>query len=207
MPTSRFTCATEDENSVGSISLPTLRTSGCRNPIRRRGRRPSRPSSGHSRTSCRKPAISTPQARPIGGTSKRGASQNIAAIMVRLCRTGVNAGSPNLPKLFRIEAASAIIEMKVRYGKVTRSMALAWANFSGWSTAQPGVNRPATSGASSTPAAATTSTTAHSAPAMWSMKSFSAALSPRCLIAFSTGTKAIAIEPSANTRRRKLGIR
>ena len=42
---------------------------------------------------------------------------------------------------------------------------------------------------------------------MWSMKSFSAALSPFCLISFSTGTNAIAIEPSANTRRRKLGIR
>ena len=55
--------------------------------------------------------------------SNRGASQNIAAIMVRLCSTGVNAGSANRPKLFSTEPASAIIEMNTRYGKVTRSIA------------------------------------------------------------------------------------
>ena len=87
-----------------------------------------------------------------------------------------------------------------------RSICAVWASSSGWS-AQPGANRRAISGAASMPAAHTTITTAHSAPAMWSMNVFNSALSPRCLISLSTGTKAMAMEPSANTRRRKFGIR
>jgi hypothetical protein len=52
------------------------------------------------------------------------------------------------------------------------------------------------------PTATTTSTTAHSAPAMLSRKSLSASLSPRCRSSLNTGTKAICTEPSAKIRRR-----
>ena len=114
VPTSRLSWATDDENRVGSISFATRFTSGLPKPGFSVGRRPSLPSDGHSTSSCRMPAASTPQASALAGTSKRGASHSIAAITVRLCSTGVTAGSANLPKLFSTEAASAIIEMKMR---------------------------------------------------------------------------------------------
>ena len=82
-----------------------------------------------------------------------------------------------------------------------RSICSISSNLPGSFTA-PGANTAAISGAASMPMPATTNTTENSAPAMWSTKSFSAALSPRSRISFSTGTKAICIEPSAKIRRR-----
>ena len=204
VPTSRLSWATDDENKVGSISLATRRTSGCENPGLSRGRSPSLPSAGHSTSNCSAPAASTPQARALTGSANFGASHSIAAIMVRLCSTGVAAGSANLPKLFSTEATSAIIEMATRYGNVMRSICAISASFSsppGVPTA-PGANSSASSGAASMPMPATTNTSANSAPAMWSMKSFNAALSPRSRSSLRTGTKAICIEPSAKIRRR-----
>ena len=174
VPTSRLSCATEDENSVGTINLATRRTSGWRKPGLSVGRIPNRPNAGHSTSSCRMPATSTPQASALAGSAKRGASHTIAAIITRLCSTGVTAGSANLPKLFNTDATSAIIEMNNRYGKVIRSISTISPNFSG-SSIEPGANRPAISGAASMPMPDTTNTTANSAPAMRSTNSFSAA--------------------------------
>ena len=78
---------------------------------------------------------------------------------------GVNAASPNLPKLFSTEAHSAINEMNTRYGKVMRNISAVSANFSG-SSSVPGVNTAAINGAASMPMPATTNTPAANEPAM-----------------------------------------
>jgi len=114
VPTIRLSCATDDENRVGSINVNTRRTPACLKLSRKRGVRPSRPIAGHNSTNCTSPAASTPQASAFGGTLKQGASHNIAAITMTLCNTGVTAGSANCRKLLSTAPASAVIEMNKR---------------------------------------------------------------------------------------------
>ena len=44
--------------------------------------------------------------------------------------TGVNAGAANLPNVFRIAPENAVMEIKSRYGKVSRNISVASASFS-----------------------------------------------------------------------------
>ena len=74
-------------------------------------------------------------------------------------------------------------------------------------TSKPGANSRITQGAASTATAVRTSKAAIRVPATRSTSSLTAAWSCFSLYSARTGTKAIENEPSADSRRMKLGIR
>ena len=94
------------------------------------------------------------------------------------------------------------MEMKVRYGKVIRSISAVSSTGIEFVPLAKTRKRRAIHGEASQPSAVTTTTVANSAPAMWSMKSCTAASSPFSRSSDSTGTNADANEPSAKMRRR-----
>jgi hypothetical protein len=203
---SRLTCATEEPNSVGTISFITLRTSGAAQPQRGQDNRPSFASAGSCTTSCSTPEIRIAQAMAVIGTWKYGAHHSAAAIMHRFMITGTSAGMAKRWKVLSTAPAIAVSEMKSRKGKVMRSRsAVSW-NFAG-SSCEPGANRAVTCGANSTPSAVTTSSTAPRVPATRAIIRRSSSGVPFSFISVSAGTKAVEKEPSANSRRMKLGMR
>ncbi len=86
-----------------------------------------------------------------------------------------------------------------------RIMAPAASNFTG-SPIKPGANSIATSGAPRVTSTVTVSNTDPRAPATRSISPLTAAKDPRSRYSPNTGTNAWAKAPSANRRRRKLGI-
>ena len=91
-------------------------------------------------------------------------------------------------------------------GVVIRSIPAESQNSSRPSIAQPGANSATTAGAANTPMAVSASRMPARVPATWSTRSFSARRSPLARTSDRTGTKASEKEPSANSRRMKLGI-
>src|SRR4249919_521490 len=135
----RFTCATEEPNSVGTINFITLRTSGAAQPQRGQDSRPSFASDGSCTTSCSTPEIRIAQAIDVTGTSRYGDHHKAAAIMHRFMITGVMAGIAKRWKVLSTAPDIAVSEMKSRKGKVMRSMSAVIANLSG-SSREPGAN-------------------------------------------------------------------
>ncbi len=121
---SRLTCATDEPNSVGSMSLSTRRTPSWRQPQRGQTSSPRRASAGSCSSSCSTPAARIAQPSAMIGTSKNCRPQSAAAIMHRLRITGVSAGSMNWWKLLSTPPASAVSDTNSRNGKVTRSRSL-----------------------------------------------------------------------------------
>ena len=184
VPTSRLTCATEEreQRRQHQLARPCARPGGCR-PSCSRGRRPSRASAGHSNTNCSTPATSTPQAsadgRHVEAAAPATASRRSSP---RLCSTGVNAGSANLRKLLSTPRRQRghRDEQQVREGDpqhVRRS-----ARTSPARRCRAGREQPAITGAQQHAQRRDHHQHhRHSAPAMWSTKSFSAASSPLLL--------------------------
>ena len=56
--------------------------------------------------------MKTPQAKPVTGSLKLGDNHIAVLINEIFKKTGVNAGMANLPKLFRMDPASAVKEIK-----------------------------------------------------------------------------------------------
>ena len=106
--------------------------------------------------------------------------------------------------------AKAVSEMKNRYGKVSRSISTARARLCG-SSPKPGANSQISSGAASTPTRVISARVPPRVPATRSISALVAAALPssrwRVRYSLSTGTKAWLKAPSANRRRRKLGMR
>jgi hypothetical protein len=95
--------------------------------------------------------------------------------------------------------------MNSAYGKVIRSISVASSACS-LPAGKPGANTCISHGAAAMASAVTSSSEALSTPATRSTRALTAAWSPRALYSASTGTKAIENEPSAESRRMKLGI-
>lgn len=126
--------------------------------------------------------------------------------MHRFMITGVTAGMAKRWKVLSTAPDIAVSEMNSRKGKVMRSMSAVSANLSG-SSREPGANSAVTCGANSTPSAVITSSTAPRVPATRAIISRSSSGLPFSFISVSAGTKAVEKEPSANSRRMKLGMR
>ena len=203
---SRLTWVTEAPNRVGTISFMILRTPGSAKPQRGRGSNPSLASDGSCTASCSTPAASTPQASAITGSSMKRARPSAAAIIARFISTGLSAGTANRPQVLRMPPASAASEMNSAYGKVIRSIAAARSPC-GVPAPKPGAKAGMIHGAASTASAVSTISAASRVPATRSTRALTAAWSPRALYSARTGTKAIENEPSAESRRRKFGIR
>jgi hypothetical protein len=99
-----------------------------------------------------------------------------------------------------------VSETNSRNGKVSRSSSTVSANFFGSSSA-PGENSMVTWGAKISPIAVTTSSTPPRVPDTRDIRSLSSAWLPFSFTSVNTGTKAVENEPSANSRRMKLGMR
>ncbi len=207
---SRLICAIEEPNRVGTIRVSTLRTPGCRQPQRGRVSRLIPFSEGSWNSSCSRPAASTaqPSARICfsGVPPSRGASHSAPAIMHRLRMTGVSAGIANFWKLLSAPPASAVSETNSRNGKVSRNRSTSRPCLAG-SVSTPLENRVASWGAKISASAVTSSRTPPRVPATRDISSRSSAWERVSFTSVNTGTNAVANEPSANRRRRKLGTR
>ena len=126
--------------------------------------------------------------------------------------TGVNAATANLPMVFKIAPANAVKVINHKYGKVIRSKSAASTNLCpcgpSWyqSKNQPVPNNAATTGDNTTPTSVTIVTKVPSVPATRAMSSRCSSNVLPCLYSVNTGTNACANAPSANSRRKKLGI-
>ena len=203
---SRLICATDEPNRVGTISRSTRRTSGCDQPQRGRVSRSIPRSAGSWNSSCSAPAASTAQPSARIDMPISGASHSAPAIMHRLRITGVSAGMAKRLKLFSAPPASAVSETNSRNGKVSRSRSTIRPNLTG-SSAEPGLNTIATCGVKISPSAVTSSSTPPSVPDTLAISVRRSACGRVSLTSVNTGTKAVENEPSANSRRRKFGMR
>ena len=102
--------------------------------------------------------------------------------------------------------AKATREMKSTYGNVIRTISTARAYFPG-SDRNPGAKIAMRAGAATTPMTVTTVSAPSSAPETCAARSRTSAISRRVRYSLRTGTKAWAKAPSANSRRRKFGMR
>ncbi len=152
------------------------------------------------------PATSTAQPSAMIGVPSRGASHSAPPIMLRLRITGASAGSAKRWKLFNAPPASAVSETNSRNGNVSRNRWAVSANFCGCSIA-PGENIAATCGAKISPSAVISSSTAPSVPDTRAISRFTSSCVPVSFTSVNTGTNAVENEPSANSRRMKLGMR
>ncbi len=203
---SRLICAIEEPNRVGTISVSTRRTSGWLQPQRGRVSRSMPRSAGSWNSNCSSPATSTAQPNARIGTSSFGASHSAPAIMHRLRITGVSAGRPKRWKLFMAPPASAVSDTNSRNGKVSRSRCTIRPNLAG-SSLEPGLNSSATCGVKISPSAVTSSKIPPRVPDTRDISARRSACGRVSLTSVNTGTKAVAKEPSANSRRRKFGMR
>ena len=203
---SRLICATEEPNRVGTISRMIFRTSGWRQPQRGRVNRSSCRNAGNWNSNCRMPAARIAQPIARIGVCSFFDSHSAPAIMHRLRITGVNAGSAKRWKLFSAPPDNAVSETNSRNGKVSRSSSTVSSNLRGSSIA-PGENNTVTCGAKMMPSAVISSSTPPSVPDTRAISSFSCTGVPFSFTSVKTGTKAVENEPSANSRRMKLGMR
>ena len=138
------------------------------------------------------------------GSSNLGDNHIAAAISDILRNTGVNAGIANLPKLLRIEPASAVNEIKKIYGKVmVRSLAARSALIG--SSTKPGAKIMIITGAAIIPTAVIMVRITAKVPLVCAINCRKG-LSPCSLNSARTGIKACENAPSAKSRLKKLGI-
>ncbi len=126
--------------------------------------------------------------------------------MHRLRITGVSAGIANFWKLFSAPPASAVSDTNSRNGKVSRNRSTSSPYLAG-SPASASANSQAICGVKIMPSAVSTSNTPPSVPDTRDISSRRSACGRVSLTSVNTGTNAVANEPSANSRRRKLGTR
>ncbi|MNI45935.1 hypothetical protein D3C73_1003770 [compost metagenome] len=206
---SRLICATDEPNRVGTISVITLRTPGWFQPQRGRVSRSMPFNEGSWNSSCSRPAASTAQPRAricfSGVPPSRGASHSAPALMHRLRMTGVSAGIAKRWKLFSAPPAKAVSETNSRNGKVRRNRSISRPCLAG-SVSTPLAKTDASCGAKISASAVTSISTPPRVPAVRAISSRSSAWLRVSFTSVNTGTNAVAKEPSANSRRRKLGI-
>ena len=102
--------------------------------------------------------------------------------------------------------AKATREMKSTYGNVIRTISTASAYFPG-SDRNPGAKIAMRIGAATTPMTVTMASAPSSAPETWEARSRTSAISRCARYSLRMGTNAWAKAPSANSRRRKFGMR
>ncbi len=163
-------------------------------------------SAGSWNSSCSAPATRTAQPSARIGTSNRGANHSAPAIMHKLRMTGVSAGMAKRWKLLSAPPASAVNETNSRNGKVSRNRSTNKPYFSG-SVAAPSENTAASCGVKINPSAVISNNIPPKVPDTRAISSRRSACGRVSLTSVNTGTKAVANEPSANSRRRKLGMR
>src|SRR5512134_465991 len=150
--------------------------------------------------------MTTANARAMIGRSSRGASQIAQPMNERLSSTGVKAGIANRRYVLSTPATSATSDMKRMYGNIQRVITVASWNASGLRASPEAINQTST-GAASTPATETASSTQNNADPTWLTNSEVVSSLPRERTSASIGTKACWNAPSANSLRSRFGSR